>query len=204
MLPLLATVLASGNARQSSLLLSCCIVMTQVIVVLFAPWCGRRAERWGRRPLLVLGFAFLPLRGVLFSMTTRPAPLVAIQILDGLAATVFMIVAPLVIADVTRGTGRFNVAQGAIGTATAAGAAVSTTVTGYVVDRFGEAAGFRGLAAVAFVALVVLLVAMPETHVRTSEEESQAPPARPLQGKPDAGVQPSAAPPLTREIEDAR
>jgi len=164
MLPLLATVLAAGKARQSSLLLSSCIVMTQIVVVLFAPWCGRQAERWGRRPLLLLGFAFLPLRALLFSMTTRPELLVAFQVLDGLAATVFMIVAPLVVADVTRGTGRFNVAQGAIGTATAAGAAVSTTVTGYVVDRFGEATGFRGLAAVALGALVLLVVAMPETR----------------------------------------
>src|ERR1019366_1065298 len=124
MLPLLGMVLASTNARRSSLLLSSCIMMTQVVVMICAPWCGRQAERWGRRPLLLAGFALQPLRGLLFSMTTRPELLVAIQILDGLAATIFMIVAPLVVADVTRGTGRFNVAQGAIGTAPAAGAAV--------------------------------------------------------------------------------
>ena len=103
-----------------------------------------------------------------------PALLVAIQILDGLAATIFMIAAPLVVADVTRGTGRFNVAQGAIGTATAAGAAVSTTVTGYVVDRFGDAAGFCGLAAVALVALVLLVVAMPETRMAAGESAEPA------------------------------
>ncbi len=204
MLPLLATVLASGNTRQSSLLLSTCIVTTQIVVVLFAPWCGREAERRGRRPLLLLGFAFLPLRGVLFSMTTRPALLVAIQVLDGLAATIFMIVAPLIVADVTRGTGRFNVAQGAIGTATAAGAAVSTTATGYVVDRFGEATGFRGLAAVALVALVLLVVAMPETQARTSTPEGPARGARPRGGVPDVGVLPPALRRPTREIEDAR
>jgi MFS family permease len=164
MLPLLATVLAAGKARQSSLLLSACIVMTQIVVVFFAPWCGRRAERWGRRPLLILAFALLPLRGFLLSLTTRPELLVAFQVLDGLSATITMIVTPLVVADVTRGTGRFNVAQGAIGTATAAGAAVSTTATGFVVDRFGEASGFLGLAAVALVALVVLFVALPETQ----------------------------------------
>jgi MFS family permease len=209
MLPLLATVLASGKTRQSSLLLSACIVMTQVVVVLVAPWCGRQAERWGRRPLLLLGFSFLPLRGLLFSMTTRPELLVAIQVFDGLAATIFMIVAPLVVADVTRGTGRFNVAQGAIGTATAAGAAVSTTVTGYVVDRFGEAAGFRGLAAVAALALVLLVVAMPETQDSTSAQEKRAPGARPPRDRPDVpGVpqrpaRPSVTPELTREVEDA-
>src|ERR1019366_8077016 len=199
MLPLLATVLAAGKARQAAPLLSSCIMTTQVVVVLFAPWCGRQAERWGRRPLLLLGFAFLPLRGLLFSMTTQPALLVTIQILDGLAATIFMIVAPLVVADVTRGTGRFNVAQGAIGTATAAGAAVSTPVTGYVVDRFGEAAGFRGLAAVALAGLVLLVVAMPETQATTSANEGLPPGARRLHGMPEIGVPPSVA----REVEDA-
>ena len=62
MLPLLGTVLARGKARESPLLLSFCIEVTQVVVIVFAPWCGRQAERWGRRPLLLLGFAFLPLR----------------------------------------------------------------------------------------------------------------------------------------------
>jgi MFS family permease len=203
MLPLLATVLAAGKGRQSSLLLSSCIVMTQIVVVLFAPWCGRRAERWGRRPLLLMGFAFLPLRGLLFSMTTNAGMLVAIQVLDGLAATVFMIVAPLVIADVTRGTGRFNVAQGAIGTATAAGAAVSTTVTGYVVDRFGEAAGFRGLAVVALIAWVLLVVAMPETQPRASAQQEPEPDVPRLPDVHDLPVPPSMARELTREVEDA-
>jgi MFS family permease len=187
MLPLLATVLARGRARQSSLLLSFCIEVTQVIVILFAPWCGRQAERWGRRPLLLLGFALQPLRGLLFSMTTQPALLVAIQVLDGISATIFMIVAPLVVADVTRGTGRFNVAQGAIGTATAAGAAVSTTATGYVVDRFGDAAGFGGLAAVALLGFILLAVALPETQVGAAPAEQET------------GVRAS----VTREIEDA-
>jgi len=199
MLPLLATVLARGKARQSSLLLSYCIVTTQIVVVLFAPWCGRQAERWGRRPLLLLGFAMMPLRGVLLSLTTQPALLVGIQVLDGLAGTVFMIVAPLVVADVTRGTGRFNVAQGAIGTATAAGAAVSTTATGFVVDRFGDAAGFCGLAAVALAALLLLYVAMPETRTGTSAQEESASGALRLHGAPDV----SDPPPLTREVQDA-
>jgi MFS family permease len=198
MLPLLGTVLARGMARQSSLLLSFCIVMTQLVVVLVAPWCGRQAERLGRRPLLLFGFSLLPVRGLLFAITTAPALLVAIQVLDGLAATVFMIVAPLVVADVTRGTGRFNVAQGAIGTATAAGAAVSTTATGYVVDRFGDAAGFCGLAAVALGAFVLLAVAMPETRVEATAPGEPAHGARSRRDTPDV-----VTAPLTREVEDA-
>jgi MFS family permease len=112
-----------------------------------------------------------------------------------------MIVAPLVVADVTRGTGRFNVAQGAIGTATAAGAAVSTTVTGYVVDRFGEAVGFRALAMVAVVAVVVLVAAMPETREPARDKESLRAARRPRVA-PAVGTRASMAPELPREVED--
>jgi MFS family permease len=199
MLPLLATVLARGKERQSSLLLSYCIEMTQIVVILFAPWCGRTAERWGRRPLLMLGFTLLPLRALLFSLTTQSAWLVAFQVLDGLSATIFMVVAPLVVADVTRGTGRFNVAQGVVGTATAAGAAVSTTVTGYVVDRFGEAAGFRGLAVVALFGLLVLAVALPETQARTRAPGEPSSGARPHENVPDIAVSPPVSHELSRE-----
>jgi MFS family permease len=202
MLPLLGTVFAAGKARQSSLLLSACIMMTQVVVMIVAPWCGRQAERWGRRPLLLAGFALQPLRGLLFSMTTRPELLIAIQVLDGLAATVFMITAPLVVADVTRGTGRFNVAQGAIGTATAAGAALSTTVTGFVVDRFGEAAGFRMLAAVALGGFALLVAAMPETRTTDAREEPGAQRVRSRTG--NAVMREALASAVSREVEDAR
>jgi MFS family permease len=212
MLPLLGTVFAATRMRQSSLLLSACIMMTQVVVMLVAPWCGRQAERIGRRPLLLAGFALQPLRAILFSMTTRPDLLIAIQVLDGLAATVFMITAPLVIADVTRGTGRFNVAQGAIGTATAAGAALSTTVTGYIVDRFGEAAGFRALGAVALAGWVLLALAMPETReaAAAGSPRSSRPdddPARRSFANSPREPREALEPRLTavsREVEDAR
>jgi MFS family permease len=137
-------------------------------------------------------------------MTTRPDLLVAIQVLDGLAATIFMITSPLVVADVTRGTGRFNVAQGAIGTATAAGAALSTTVTGYIVDRYGEAAGFRALALVAAAGWVLLLLAMPETG---TPAEARSPSKSRDSLRPSfagAGAEARLTPTVTREVEDAR
>jgi MFS family permease len=141
----------------------------------------------------------MPLRGLLLSLTTEPVLLVGIQVLDGISGTIFMIVSPLVVADITRGTGRFNVAQGAIGTATAAGAAVSTTVTGFVVDRFGDAAGFCGLAAVALAALVLLYLAMPETRPATGAQGEAPSGALRLHDMPDFADRP----PLSREIQDA-
>jgi hypothetical protein len=70
---------------------------------------------------------------------------------------------PLVVADLTRGTGRFNLGQGIIGPATGIGASLSATFAGYMTDRFGSAPAFAGLAAMAFAGLAILWFMMPET-----------------------------------------
>jgi hypothetical protein len=76
---------------------------------------------------------------------------------------------------------------------------LSTTVTGYVVDRFGEAAGFRSLAAVALLGLLLLVVAMPETQAEATGQEERPSGSRRLRGVSEVGVPPS----VTREVEDA-
>ena len=106
-----------------------------------------QAQIWGRRPLLLIGFAALPIRGILFAVVSNPLLLVIVQLLDGITAAVFAVMVPLVIADLTRGTGRFNLGQGIVGTATGIGASLSATFAGYMIDRFGSAPAFAGLAA---------------------------------------------------------
>ena len=91
-----------------------------VIVAGVAPWVGRQADAWGRRPLLLLCFAALALRGVFFALVSSPYLIVAVQILDGVCAAVLGVVLPLVVADVMRGTGRFN-----LGSASSAARSVS-------------------------------------------------------------------------------
>ena len=79
--------------------------------------------------------------------------LVAVQALDGISAAVLGVMVPLVIADVTRGTGHFNLAQGVVGTGVGIGASISTTFAGYLSDHFGGSAAFltlAGLAAMGF------------------------------------------------------
>lgn len=108
MLPLVASVVTMRSSQWATVLIAACMVGPQLIVALFSPWVGRQAERWGRRPLLLAGFAALPVRGFLLAMVTDPYPLVAVQLLDGLTAAVLGVMVPLTIADLTRGTGRFN------------------------------------------------------------------------------------------------
>jgi MFS family permease len=124
---------------------------------------GKLADRWGRKKLLLIGFAVLPVRGVLYTLTHNTSLLVAIQVLDGIGAGIFNVVAILAIADLTRGTGRFNVTQGAIFTAQGIGAALSQVIAGAIVKHWNFNAGFLFLALVAAGAVSVLAIFMPET-----------------------------------------
>jgi predicted MFS family arabinose efflux permease len=163
MLPLLGEMLSKGQGRSSMLFMSACVVTTQLVITLLASWSGRRASSWGRKPLLLIGFAVLPLRAVLYTLTSNPIALVAIQILDGIGAGIFGVVSVLVISDLTQGTGRFNLTLGAITTAVGIGASLSQVIAGSIVHQFGYTAGFLFLGAIAAAALLILYFFMPET-----------------------------------------
>jgi MFS family permease len=167
MLPLMGSVMTMRSAQWATLLIAACIVVPQLVVAAMSPWFGSRAEIWGRRPLLLIGFAALPIRGLLFALVSNPLLLVVVQLLDGVTAAVFAVMVPLVIADLTRGTGRFNLGQGIIGTATGIGASLSATFAGYMTDRFGSVPAFAGLAVIALAGLTLLWFMMPETRPET-------------------------------------
>jgi len=154
----------SYDTEWATVMIAACIVGPQLLVAIFSPWVGRKAQAWGRRPLLIVAFAALPIRGLLFATVTNPYLLVAVQLLDGVTAAVFAVMVPLVIADVTRGTGRFNLGQGIVGTTIGIGASVSTTYAGYLSDHFGSPIAFLGLTAAATLGLVAVWALMPETR----------------------------------------
>jgi predicted MFS family arabinose efflux permease len=171
MLPLLGEMLAKGQGRSSMMFMSACVVTTQFVITLIASWSGRTAGTWGRKPLLLIAFGVLPIRGVLYTLTSNTALLVAIQIMDGVGAGIFGVVSVLVIADLTRGTGRFNLTLGAITTAVGIGAALSQVVAGSIVHHVGFRAGFLFLVGVASAAFAILYLFMPETrNIRLTEE----------------------------------
>ena len=163
MLPLLGEMLAKGHGRSSMMFMSACVITTQTVIVLLASWAGRQAGTWGRKPLLLIAFAVLPVRGLLYTLTHNTVLLVAIQVLDGVGAGIFGVVSVLVVADLTKGTGRFNVTLGAIATAVGIGASLSQVIAGTIVRHFGNSSGFLFLAAVAAAALAILYFFLPET-----------------------------------------
>jgi MFS family permease len=164
MLPLMAGVVTTRSSQWAPVLIAACIIVPQAIVALMAPSVGRKSERWGRRPLLLLGFAALAIRGLLFATVRDPYLLVAVQVFDGITAAVFAVMIPLIVADITFGSGHFNLAQGIVGTATGIGASLSTVLAGYVGDKFGSGVAFIGLACVAAAGLTLIWLAMPETR----------------------------------------
>jgi MFS family permease len=163
MIPLLGGILAYEGKSQAAPVIAALIVVPQLLVGLLAPWVGRSAEKHGRKPLLLIGFAALPIRAVLFALISNPLALILIQLLDVITGAVLGVMTAVVIADVTRGTGRFNLAQGMFGTVMGVGAALSPTLTGLIVDQFGRSAGFLSLAAEGLAALLMLAVFLPET-----------------------------------------
>jgi MFS family permease len=167
MLPLAAEALVYSKLSFSSLILSALIVVPQVIVAVMAPWVGQQAKTWGRRPLLLVGFAALPIRALLFAWTTNPVTLIAAQILDGVSAVMLGVLTALVIADLTMGTGRFNLAQGFVGTLSGVGASLSTTLSSLVAATLGRTAGFLAIAAVALAAVLLFWSLMPETAIES-------------------------------------
>ena len=167
-LPLAGEALVRTSKTNSSLIISALIIVPQVLVALMAPWAGRQAQSWGRRPLLIIGFAALPVRALGFALISDPLFLLPVQALDGISATVLGVLTALVIADITGGTGRFNLAQGIVGTASGIGASISTTLSGLVAERFGPSAGFLCIAATALLGTIVIVFLMPETRPQTN------------------------------------
>jgi MFS family permease len=168
MLPLMGGVLTTRSSNWATVLIASCIIVPQIVVAAMSPWVGRKAQQWGRRPLLLIGLAALPIRGLLFATVGDPYLVVVVQVLDGITAAVLGVLMPLIVADLTYGTGHFNLSQGVVGTATGIGASLSTVLAGYASDHFGSSVAFAGLAVVAAVALVVVWALMPET--RRSDE----------------------------------
>jgi MFS family permease len=163
MLPLLGQKLALAHPGMETALTSACIITAQLVTIPVALLVGWKANSWGRKALLLVGFGALPIRGVLYTLSDHAAWLVGVQILDGIAAGTMDALIPLVLADVMRGTGRYNLARGMLGTVQGVAGSLSNIVAGAVVVGFGYSTTFLTLALVAAMGFLLLLMAMPET-----------------------------------------
>jgi predicted MFS family arabinose efflux permease len=176
LLPLVGQKLAAAYPKEATAMMSTCIVAAQAVMLPIALLVGYKADVWGRKPLFLAGFAILPIRAALYTLSDNSLWLIGVQVLDGVGAGIFGALAPLVIADIMRGTGRYNLAQGAIATVQGIGASLSGLAAGEIVDHFGYSAAFLTLGGAALVALMVFFLQMPETaELEATDPEAVTP-----------------------------
>jgi MFS family permease len=152
-----------GNS-SSNMVLAGCLLLSQATVALISPLLGRKADEWGRRPVLLIGFACVPLHAGLLALVVHPYGVIGLQILDGMGAAMFGVLQPLVAADVTRGTNRFNLCVGVLGLAAGIGATLSSFIGGHIATSFGDHVAFLALAGAGLMGFIAVLMLMPETR----------------------------------------
>jgi predicted MFS family arabinose efflux permease len=163
-LPLIASSFTIRSSATATPLTAVAMVIPQFVVALTSPLVGRQTRIIGRRPLLLAGFAALVLRISLTASVSDPMAIVAVQVFDGISAAVLGVLVPLTIADLTRDIGHFNLVQGIVGCAMGIGASISTTLGGFLADRFSTFTAFIVLDVIAVVGLVTIWLVMPETR----------------------------------------
>jgi len=163
MLPLIGENLALSGSGLGSIYMSGLIIVPQVVVAGLAPWAGYHSETRGRKPLLVLAFGLDALRALLLAFFSSYSALILAQVLNGVSSAIITVLTILVIADLTAGSGRFNLTTGVVGMLQAIAAAISTTATGFLFAKFGAFIGFLAITGVAAAATFFLWAALPET-----------------------------------------
>jgi MFS family permease len=172
MLPQLGELLAHGSPRAAAPFMSACVAITQTVMLVTAAWVGRIANKRGRKSLLLVGFGVLPVRAFLYTIFHAKTALLGVQVLDGVANSIFGVVSILVIADRTQGSGRFNLAQGALATAVGLGAALSNAFGGTLTEIAGYKTSFLSLGGIACMAFLLLFFAVPETSHESTQRKS--------------------------------
>jgi len=163
MLPLIGEHLAATMPTRTPLWMSGLIIIPQIVVAALAPWVGYHSEKKGRKPLLLIGFGVEPVRAALLAFTGNYVFLVVAQLLNGVSGAIIGVLTIIVITDLTAGTGRFNLAQGAVGAMIGIAASVSTLATGFLFQGVGPVEGFIVIAAVAGAATWLIWIFVAET-----------------------------------------
>jgi len=163
LLPLVGQKLAAANPSLATAMMSFCIVAAQLVMLPVSVLSGKTAEQWGRKPVLLAAFAILPIRAVLYTLSNNTEWLIAVQVLDGIGAGILGTLTPLVVSDLMRGTGRYNLALGAVATVQGVGASLSGLAAGMSVDHFGYGPTFLAAGGAAAAAFAVCVLLMPET-----------------------------------------
>jgi MFS family permease len=162
MLPLMVQRIASVGSKSSNVHIPIALFLTELIMIPVCYIAGKRAQL-GRKPLLIISYLFLFLRGLCFSLTSDPNILVGLQILDGMSAGIFGLMLTLVISDLSVETGRFNATLTTMGMFFTLTNGVSNLIFGFTTGKFGYPSAFSIMAAFAALGGILIWAFVPET-----------------------------------------
>ena len=163
LLPLAANTVSRQAGRRADLVIAAAVISSQLLAAWLSPRVGAAAQSHGRRIVLMLGLAAVPLRAVGFALSGTIAPILACELLDGVSAATIGVLIPLIAADITHRGGRFNLALGTAGLVSALAASLSTTLSGVIADHAGLPAAYLALAACGLGAILAVAALLPET-----------------------------------------
>ena len=119
----------------------------------------------GRKPLFLFGIASLPIRCalIIYWKDAGEGYLLSTQILDGLGGGFFSLIHPFLVADMTFGTGRFNVVMGLTASCFGLGGTLSNFIGQHIVERFGHVTSLTGSLLLSIIPILIFGCFMPET-----------------------------------------
>ncbi|ACA17652.1 major facilitator superfamily MFS_1 [Methylobacterium sp. 4-46] len=173
------------------------VMVAQLTMIPVALLAGSLADRRGRRQLLVAACAVLPLRALLSAFLDDPAWLILAEVLDGVASGVIGVAMPVVVADLTWGSGRTQTALGTVSAVQGIGGALSGWVGGLLAMHLGWTWTFATLALPALGALGLALW-LEESCAPGGRDAAGTPcstgsaPPRPARGTPSRPVGPES------------
>jgi len=162
-LPLVGELLAQKNPKTDSLFMASSIILAQGVMIGVAYSLKFFVNQYGRKQIFLIGFLALPIRALLYTLTQDPFFLLAVQLLDGIGAGIFGVIAVVIVSDLVKGTGRFNFSLSVVILCQGIGASLSNVLAGYSVNFFGFDGGFLTLALFAAIGLLFFWFFMPET-----------------------------------------
>ena len=135
------------------------VAATQLVMIPFSLWSSSfHAGFGGRGAFFLLPFAILSLRGVVLSGSGGVWGVLFGQVLDGGLMGILSVMLPVAVAEMVRGSGRFNFASGLTGAVSALGGSASQVISGMFFDRIGVDRTLMVFAGIAFCGLILSLV----------------------------------------------
>lgn len=173
MLPLMVQFISRQSITQTAIELPTALLLTEFVMIP-AAWFASRHAWAGRKPLLALSFFTLIVRGASFAFVKDPTWLVGLQLFDGISSGIFTVLMTLVLADLTRGTGRLSSSVAALAMLISLMNAASEYACGVFANTVGFGTAFSLMTTVALIGFGLLLLFMPETIKATnSKKESE-------------------------------